>query len=155
MSVLVSGKRVRVKAAKDVADSAARDGLDGASALPHPERHLKVLAAPDVHFFVVGSDLPEVLPVDGEEAASHGRGSDGCHGMSLAILLHGLGNVDPEVERDVALQKCELIQKFIDKTSWRTQETRCLRRGFEILVYQESMPKINWQPFINCPKWQR
>ena len=100
MSVLVSGKRVRVKAAKDVADSAARDGLDGASALPHPERHLKVLAAPDVHFFVVGSDLPEVLPVDGEEAASHGRGGDGCHGMSLAILLHGLGNVDPEVERD-------------------------------------------------------
>ena len=96
MRVLVAGKGVRVKAPEDVPNSAARDGLDRASALPHPERHFEVLAAPDVHLLVVGTDLPEVLPVDGEKAAGHGRGGDGCHRVGFANLLHGLGYVDPD-----------------------------------------------------------
>lgn len=39
----------------------------------YPERHLQVLAAPDVHAFVVAARLPEVLSIDGEQAARHRR----------------------------------------------------------------------------------
>ena len=94
--VLVSGKRVRMEASENVPDPAARDGLDYAAALPHPERHLEVLASPDVHFFVVGVDVPEILSVDGEQTTSHRWSCYGSDRISLAVVLNGLGNVDPE-----------------------------------------------------------
>ena len=70
---LVSGEGVGVEAAEYVSHPRAGDGLQDAAALPHAERHLEVLSAPDLHLLVVGADLPEVLAVDGEEAARHGR----------------------------------------------------------------------------------
>ena len=71
--VLVSGKRVRMEASENVPDPAARDGLDYAAALPHPERHLQVLAAPDVHGLIVGAGGPEILSPDAEQTARHHR----------------------------------------------------------------------------------
>ena len=62
-----------MEAAEYVAHPRAGDGLQHAAALPHAEGHLEVLSAPDLHLLVVGADLPEVLPVHGEEAARHGR----------------------------------------------------------------------------------
>ena len=43
----------------------------------HPEGHLEVLAAPDVHGLVVGAGGPEVVPADAEQAARHHRGPVG------------------------------------------------------------------------------
>ncbi len=43
----------------------------------HPEGHLEVLAAPDVHGLVVGAGGPEVVPPDAKEATRHHRGPVG------------------------------------------------------------------------------
>lgn len=43
---------------------------------PHPEGHFHVLAPPDLHLIVVGADVLEIGPGDGEEAAGKGRRSE-------------------------------------------------------------------------------
>ncbi len=63
---------------EDVADPAAGTDLYAAAALPDPEGHLEVLAAPDVHGLVVGAGGPEVVPADAEQAARHHRGPVGA-----------------------------------------------------------------------------
>ena len=56
-----------------MADPAAGTDLHAASALPHPEGHLQVLAAPDVHGLIVGAGGPEILSPDAEQTARHHR----------------------------------------------------------------------------------
>jgi len=102
MSVLVSGKGIGVETPENVTDTTAGNGLDGAAALPHPERHLEVFTAPHVHLLVVGADFPEVFPVDGEQAPGHSRSCHRRHRVSLAIHLDSLWNVDPE-ENNVSI----------------------------------------------------
>lgn len=43
---------------------------------PHPEGHFHVLAPPDLHLIIVGADVLEIGPGDGEEAAGKGRRSE-------------------------------------------------------------------------------
>ncbi len=74
---------------EDMADSAAGAYLHAAAALPHPERHLQVLAAPDVHGLVVGAGGPEVVTPDAEEATGHHRRPVGPR----AVLSHLGGEV--------------------------------------------------------------
>jgi hypothetical protein len=62
----------------------------------YPETHLEVLAAPDVHPFVVRAELVEVLLVDGEEAAGHGGGAQGGGAVVVATLHLSLGYSVPE-----------------------------------------------------------
>ena len=62
----------------------------------YPERHLQVLPSPDVHPLVVGPDLVEVVPVDGEEAAGHGGGAEGLGAVAVATVHLALGDAVPE-----------------------------------------------------------
>ena len=84
-----------MEAAEYVAHPGAGDGLQHAAALPHAEGHLEVLATPDLHLFVVGANLPEVLPVDGKEAARHGwcprrRDAAGTAASLVLVLNEGI-----------------------------------------------------------------
>jgi len=47
--------------------------LENALILPYTERHLQILAAPDVHALVVGTNLIEVILIDGEQTTGHRR----------------------------------------------------------------------------------
>ena len=62
-------------------------GVTDGDGLAYPKRHLEVLAAPDLHLLVVGADLPEVLPVHGEEAARHGGGPRRQYAARAAATL--------------------------------------------------------------------
>ena len=44
----------------------------------HPEGHLQVLATPDVHTSIIGSNLKEILCVYGKQSSSH------CGGLDLS-----------------------------------------------------------------------
>ena len=78
---------------------AAGDGLQYPTALPDPETHLKILAAPHVHLLVVAAELPEGLPGHGEQAARHGGGAGGSDGGATPRQLR-LWDVHPgEVAR--------------------------------------------------------
>ena len=69
-----AGKSVGMLLTEYVTDSTARDDFQGPPALPHAERDLQVLAAPNVHVHVVFADAVEVRLVDHKEAAGdHGR----------------------------------------------------------------------------------
>ena len=76
-----------MEAAEYVSHPRAGDGLQDAPALPDAEGHLEVLPAPDLHLLVVGADLPEVLPVHGEEAARHGGGPRRQYAARAAATL--------------------------------------------------------------------
>lgn len=64
-------KAVRGRSPEEVPDVRTGRYLNPTAALPHAEGHLEIFAAPYAHAFVVGADLIEVAPVDGEEAAGH------------------------------------------------------------------------------------
>ena len=85
-----------MKASEDMTDPTTRQSFDSSSALPDSEGHFQVLAAPHVHLFVVGPDLPEVVSVDGEQTSGHGWSRHRRDWIGLAVFLDAVGYVDPE-----------------------------------------------------------
>lgn len=58
---------------EDMTDSRTRNCLDSSAALPNSEGHFQILATPSIHFVVVAANLPEILPMNGQQTASHRR----------------------------------------------------------------------------------
>jgi hypothetical protein len=80
----------------------------------YPETHLEVLAAPDVHPFVVRAEFVEVLLVDGEEAAGHGGGAQGGGAIVVATLHLSLGySVPSEVQLPVESTPGHVRRRYV------------------------------------------
>lgn len=75
------------KAAIDVTHARAWHPLDAAATLPDLEAQFEVLAAPDQQTRIVGAQLQEVLPIDGEQAAGVRGTAIGFRVVSTAALL--------------------------------------------------------------------
>jgi len=76
-----SGEGVRMPFAEDVTHPAAGDDFQAATALPHAERDLQILAAPHVHLHVVFAQFIEVGLVDDEQPTGNHWSSDGSGGV--------------------------------------------------------------------------
>jgi hypothetical protein len=80
----------------------------------YPETHLEVLAAPDVHPFVVRAEFVEVLLVDGEEAAGHGGGAQRGGAVVVATLHLSLGySVPSEVQLPVESTPGHVRRRYV------------------------------------------
>ncbi len=95
-------ERVRALVPKHVAHVRAGDDLQLPAAHPDAERHLQVLPAPHLHALVVRANLVEVVPVDREQAAGHGRRSQRGRPVSAS----------PEREKSIFQMKHE-VQRFV------------------------------------------
>jgi len=70
-----AGPGVQRDLPEDVTDPGARGDEHHPPTHPHPERHLEVLAPPDVHTVVVRADVVEKAPIYREQTTGHGRRS--------------------------------------------------------------------------------
>ena len=65
----------------------------------HPERHFQIFASPNVHAFVVGAYFAEVVGVNGEKAAGHGRRSQRLRSVTVPPVHFSLGYAVPGTTR--------------------------------------------------------
>lgn len=70
--------------AEDVPNARARNRLQCATALPHPEGHFQILSTPPVHLLVVAANVPEVIARYRKQPTRHRRT---VRGTDLQILL--------------------------------------------------------------------
>lgn len=106
--IFVVGEGVRVEVAENMSNSRTRylktwnlnlitnGGVETysfqpSSALPNAEGHLQILATPTVHLFIIAANVPEELPVDGEQATGHRWRLDWRQFLTILGVLH----VDP------------------------------------------------------------
>ena len=103
------GELVRRRLAEDMSDPRTRHNLQGAAALPHAKTKLQILPAPHVHTLVVGAEFVEVVAVDGEEAAGHGRGAQRLG--TVVIAPHQLSvrcGVPAEIQLPIEAAPCHV-----------------------------------------------
>ncbi len=65
----------------------------------HPERHLEVFTAPDIHSVIVCTDLVEVLSADGEQTSRHRwrPASEGKHPVLNAVWSNIAFHTNPSL----------------------------------------------------------